>query len=55
VPVTQAFQIFTALQRKQVPSKLLYFPDEGHFILKPQNAEVWWKTIQDWFAKYLKP
>jgi len=55
LPVTQAFQFFTALQRKQVPSKLLYFPDEGHFILKPQNAQLWWKTVHEWFAEYLKP
>jgi dipeptidyl aminopeptidase/acylaminoacyl peptidase len=55
LPVTQAFQFFTALQRKHVPSKLLYFPDEGHFILKPQNAQIWWKTVHEWFAEYLKP
>jgi len=38
----------------KVPSRLLYFPDEGHFVAKPQNAELWWKTIHDWLAKYLK-
>lgn len=54
VPVTQGFQLFTALQRQGIPSKLLYYPDEGHFVLKPQNAELWWKTIHDWLAKYLK-
>ena len=53
VPVTQGFQLFTSLQRKEVPSKLLYYPDEGHFVLKPQNAELWWKTIHDWLAEYL--
>ena len=37
-----------------VPSKLLYFPDEDHFISKPQNAELWWKTIHEWLATYLK-
>jgi dipeptidyl aminopeptidase/acylaminoacyl peptidase len=41
-------------QRMKVPSKLLYFPDEDHFISKPQNAELWWRTIHDWLAKYLK-
>lgn len=54
VPVTQGFQFFTALQRMGVPSKMLYFPDENHFVQKPQNAELWWKTVHDWLAKYLK-
>lgn len=53
LPVTQGFQLFTALQRTDVPSKLLYFPDEGHFVTKPQNARLWWKTVHDWLAKYL--
>ncbi len=54
VPVTQGFQLFTALQRQDVASKLLYFPDEGHFISKPRNAELWWRTMLDWLAHYLK-
>ena len=54
VPFEEGLQFFTALQRRGVPSKLLYFPDEGHFVLKPQNAELWWKTLQEWFAEYLK-
>ncbi len=54
VPVTQGFQFFTALQRMKVPSKMLYFPDEDHFVQKPQNAELWWKTVLDWLAEYLK-
>jgi len=54
VPVTQGFQLFTSLQRKKIPSKMLYFPDEFHFIQKPQNAELWWKTVHEWLAKYLK-
>ncbi len=54
VPVTQGFQFFTSLQRMRVPSKMLYFPDEDHFVQKPQNAELWWKTVHEWFAKYLK-
>jgi len=53
VPVTQGFQFFTALQRMKVPSKMLYFPDENHFVGKPQNAELWWRTVLDWIAKYL--
>lgn len=54
VPVTQGFQFFTALQRMKIPSKMLYFPDENHFVQKPQNAELWWKTVLDWIAKYVQ-
>jgi len=54
VPEEQAFQLFTSLQRLNVPSKLLYFPDESHWVTKPQNSKVWWKTVFDWFNKYKK-
>jgi dipeptidyl aminopeptidase/acylaminoacyl peptidase len=54
VPYTEGLQMFTALQRQGVPSKLLIFPDEGHWILKPQNSELWYKTFLDWLATYLK-
>lgn len=54
VPVTQGFQLFTSLQRMKVPSRMLYFPDESHFVQKPQNAELWWKTVHEWLASYLK-
>ena len=55
VPINQGLSLFTTLQRKGVPSKLLYFPDEGHWVLKPQNSELWHKTVFDWLAAYLKP
>lgn len=55
VPVGEGLQLFTALQRRGVESKLLYFPDEGHWVLKPQNSVLWYNTVHDWFAKYLKP
>jgi dipeptidyl aminopeptidase/acylaminoacyl peptidase len=54
VSIDQGLQVFTALQRKGIPSKLLYFPDEGHWVLKPLNAELWWNTIYDWLATYIK-
>jgi len=54
VPEDQAFELFTTLQRKNVPSKFLYFPDEYHFVTKPQNARLWWNTIFDWFEQYKK-
>ncbi|MDQ3180883.1 MAG: S9 family peptidase, partial [Acidobacteriota bacterium] len=55
VPVDQDYQLFTALQLKNVPSKLIVFPDEGHWILKPQNSEFWYHNVLDWFETYLKP
>ncbi|MEY3282587.1 MAG: hypothetical protein RIR86_600 [Acidobacteriota bacterium] len=45
VPIGEGLQLFTTLQRQGVPSKLLYFPDEGHWILKPQNSELWHATV----------
>ncbi|MCX8160049.1 MAG: S9 family peptidase [Candidatus Saccharicenans sp.] len=54
VPLEQGLQFFTSLQRRGVPSRLLYFPDEDHFIQKPLNARLWWKTVLDWLATYLK-
>lgn len=55
VPVDQSLQLFTALQLNGTDSKLIIFPDEGHWILKPQNSEFWYKNVLDWFAKYLQP
>jgi dipeptidyl aminopeptidase/acylaminoacyl peptidase len=54
VPINQGLELFTALQRRDVPSKLLYFPDEGHWVLKPQNSKLWYQTVGDWFDQYLK-
>jgi dipeptidyl aminopeptidase/acylaminoacyl peptidase len=54
VPEEQAFQLFTSLQRLGVDSKLIYFPDEYHFVVKPQDAKLWWDSIFDWFEKYKK-
>jgi len=53
VPVTQGFQMFTALQRMGVPSRLIYFPDETHFVSKPQNARLWWGEVFDWIEKWI--
>jgi len=38
-----------------VPSRLVIFPDEGHWVLKPQNQRLWWNEVQAWLAKYLSP
>jgi dipeptidyl aminopeptidase/acylaminoacyl peptidase len=50
--VSEGFQLFTALQRLGVPSKMLYFPDEGHWVLKPQNSKLWYETVGDWCDRY---
>lgn len=54
VPVDQSLQLFTGLQLKGVPSKLIVFPDEGHWILKPQNSEFWYSNVLSWLDKWLK-
>jgi dipeptidyl aminopeptidase/acylaminoacyl peptidase len=54
VPYTQGLQLFTSLQMQKVPSKLLVFPDEGHWILKPQNTVLWYNTFLDWVGEWLK-
>ncbi len=53
--VSEGFQLFTTLQRLKVPSKMLYFPDEGHWVLKPQNSRLWYQTVNGWVDQYLKP
>ncbi|MGA3135410.1 MAG: S9 family peptidase [Terracidiphilus sp.] len=52
--VAEGFQLFTTLQRLKVPSKMLYFPDEGHWVLKPQNSQLWYKTVNDWVDQWTK-
>lgn len=53
VPFEQGLEFFTALQLKGVPSKLLTFPDEGHWVLKPGNALFWHNVMVDWLARWL--
>ncbi|MGA2436423.1 MAG: S9 family peptidase, partial [Bryobacteraceae bacterium] len=52
VPYTQGLQLFTSLQMQKVPSKLLVYPDEGHWILKPQNTALWYQTVIDWVTQW---
>ena len=54
VPDAQGLGMFTALQRRGVPSRYLFFPDEGHWIGKPENRVIWWNAIHDWLGEYLK-
>jgi dipeptidyl aminopeptidase/acylaminoacyl peptidase len=52
--LSEGLQLFTTLQTMGVPSKMLYFPDEGHWVLKPQNSQLWWKTVTDWVDQWTK-
>jgi dipeptidyl aminopeptidase/acylaminoacyl peptidase len=54
IPYTQSLEAFTAAQLRGVPSKLLFFEDEYHFIMKPQNSIIWNKEFFEWLDKYLK-
>jgi dipeptidyl aminopeptidase/acylaminoacyl peptidase len=53
VPYTEGLSMFTSLQRQNIPSRLVVFPDEGHWIAKPQNQRLWWNEVQGWLTKYL--
>ena len=53
VPVGEGLRLWWDLQRRKVPSKFLYFPDEGHWILKPGNAELWYETVWAWLATHV--
>jgi len=54
VPVEQGLGTFTALQRRGIPSRLLIFPDENHWVLKPQNSIQWHETVAAWLGEHLK-
>lgn len=54
IAYSQGLATFTALQRQGVDSRLLIFPDENHWILKPQNSIQWHRTVFDWVGRYLK-
>jgi len=52
--VSEGFQLFTALQRLNVPSRMLYFPDEGHWVLKPQNSQRWYEEVGEWCDRWTR-
>jgi dipeptidyl aminopeptidase/acylaminoacyl peptidase len=52
--VSQGFELYTALERRGVPARFLYFPDEGHWVLKPQNSQLWYETVGDWCDRWTK-
>ncbi len=55
VPVGQAFELFRTLQTKGVESRLVYYPDENHWILKPNNSLHWYDQVRDWIGRYAEP
>lgn len=55
VPVGQSFELFRTLQSKEIDSRLIYFPDENHWILKPNNSVYWYHEVRDWVEKYAAP
>ena len=55
VPVNHGLELFNTLQNRGVPSKFVYFPDENHWILKPQNSLFWYETNRKWLEQYVKP
>lgn len=55
VPVGQAFELFRTLQSRGVESRLIYFPDENHWILKPNNSVYWYNEVQRWVERFAEP
>jgi dipeptidyl aminopeptidase/acylaminoacyl peptidase len=55
VPVGQAFEIFRTLQHRGIDSRLIYYPNENHWILKPNNSLYWYEQVREWIAKYAEP
>jgi dipeptidyl aminopeptidase/acylaminoacyl peptidase len=51
--VEQGIAAFTALQRKGIESKFLYFPDENHWVLKPANSLLWHDTVNAWLRQHI--
>jgi dipeptidyl aminopeptidase/acylaminoacyl peptidase len=52
IPYAQGLSAFTALQRRAIPSRFLYFPDENHWILKPYDSIEWYDTVIDWMNRW---
>lgn len=55
MPDGQGMELYWTLQRLGIESRFIYFPDEGHHILKPANSRVFYKEMLDWFAAHLNP
>lgn len=55
VPVGQAFELFRTLQSKGIESRLIYYPDENHWVLKPNNSVYWYHEVRDWMSRFAEP
>ncbi|BDM65716.1 peptidase S9 [Shewanella sp. NFH-SH190041] len=55
VPVGQGFELFRTLQSRGVESRMIYFPDENHWIMKPNNSIYWYNQVEDWMTKFAAP
>ena len=55
VPATQALQYYNTLRARKVPARLVYFPDENHWVLRPQNSRFWYREFFDWVKRYAPP
>lgn len=55
VPVGQGFELFRTLQTKGIESRMIYFPDENHWILKPNNSIYWYNEVKDWMTRFAEP
>jgi dipeptidyl aminopeptidase/acylaminoacyl peptidase len=53
VPYTEGLSMFTSLRRQGVEARIVVYPDEGHWILKPQNSQRWYQEVHGWLGKYL--
>ena len=53
VPLNNALEFWTVLQRQDVPSRLVVFPDENHWVLKGENSRYFYQEVHGWLAKYL--
>jgi dipeptidyl aminopeptidase/acylaminoacyl peptidase len=54
-PIGQGLELFTSLQRQRVPSRMVNFPDEGHWVLKPRNSEYWHQEVRRWLTRFVAP
>ncbi|MBX3562169.1 MAG: S9 family peptidase [Sphingomonas sp.] len=54
IPYSQSLGIFTALQRRNIPSRLVVYPDENHWILRPQNSIQWYREVHGWLERWLR-
>ena len=55
VPVGQAFELFRTLQERGIESRLIYYPDENHWILKPNNSITWYHEVREWMSRFAEP